>query len=215
MKFIKFLPALFIFAACGAKEMPKDFDYGKVENSTYKNSFFDFEIEIPEDWAVQSQEAMNSINEQGRDLIAGDDEKFKSQLKASEVNSANLLGVYQYELGSEVDYNPSFLITAENISKADMVANAKDYLLQARKLLQQSQLQYDEIDEQPTAVSIKGQKFYKMNASITLEGMTIRQIYYTAIMNDFAFNVIVSYINDEQRDQLMKVLDTMKFKRQA
>lgn len=202
-----------LISGCKVETTPDNFDYGKVEGNKYVNSYFDLEMDVPADWFVQSQEQMDNITRVGKDMVAGDDENMKAIVKASDVNTANLLGVFQHEYGSAVQFNPNFLVIAENVKAAPGMRTGSDYLFQSRRLLTQSQFQYDRIDESFEKETINGTDFYKMNAEVSLMGITIRQIYYSAILKGFSFNVIISYSSDEQKDALLKVINSMTFKK--
>lgn len=202
-----------LFSGCKVETTPDNFDYGKVEGHKYVNSYFDLEMDVPADWFVQSQEQMDNITKVGKDMVAGDDENMKAIVKASDVNTANLLGVFQHEYGSAVAFNPNFLVVAENVKAAPGIRTGSDYLFQSRRLLTQSQFQYDRIDESFEKETINGTDFYKMNAEVSLMGITIRQIYYSTILKGFSFNVIISYSSDEQKDALLKVINSMTFKK--
>ena len=202
-----------LISGCKVENTPDNFDYGKVEGNKYVNSYFDLEMDVPADWFVQSQEQMENITKAGKDMVAGDDERMKAIVKASDVNTANLLGVFQHEYGSAVEFNPNFLVVAENVKAAPGMRTGSDYLFQSRRLLTQSQFQYDRIDETFEKETINGTDFYKMKAEVSLMGITIRQIYYSTILKDFSFNVIISYSSDEQKDALLKVINSMTFKK--
>lgn len=202
-----------LISGCKVESTPDNFDYGKVEGNKYVNSYFDLEMDVPADWFVQSQEQMENITKVGKDMVAGDDENMKAIVKASDVNTANLLGVFQHEYGSAVQFNPNFLVVAENVKAAPGMRTGSDYLFQSRRLLTQSQFQYDRIDETFEKETINGTDFYKMKAEVSLMGITIRQIYYSTILKDFSFNVIISYSSDEQKDALLKVINSMTFKK--
>jgi hypothetical protein len=198
--------------SCNSQDKPKDFDYGRVENSKYVNSFFDFEITLPKDWIVQTKEQMEDLTKKGKAVVAGDDSKMKAVLKASEINSANLLSVFQFERGSAVEYNPSFTIVAENVRNSPGIKTGNEYLFQAKRLLEQSQLKYDYIDKEFSKEVINGTDFYKMNAEIKYMGLDIKQVYYVTIQKGFGFVVITSFINDQQKQDLLKSINSMKFK---
>ena len=202
-----------LISGCKVENTPDNFDYGKVEGNKYVNSYFNMEMDVPADWFVQSQEQMENITKVGKDMVAGDDENMKAIVKASDVSTANLLGVFQHEYGSAVQFNPNFLVVAENVKAAPGMRTGSDYLFQSRRLLTQSQFQYDRIDETFEKETINGTDFYKMKAEVSLMGITIRQIYYSTILKDFSFNVIISYSSDEQKDALLKVINSMTFKK--
>ena len=196
---------------CTSYDKSKEFDYGQVENNKYINSFFDFEITLPPDWVVQTKEQTEHLTQKGLDLVAGDDKNMKAILKASEINSANLLSIFKYEVGAAVEYNPNFMLVVENLKSFPGIKTGSDYLFQTKKLLNQSQIQYDYIDAEFKKEVINNQEFYLMNASINLMKLDINQVYYSTIQNGFCISVIISFVNEEQKKELDKVINSMKF----
>lgn len=86
-----------------------------------------------------------------------------------------------------------------------------DYLYQARKLLEHSQMKYDHLDKKFGSEWIDGIEFYKMNASIRYMGLNLHQVYYSSFLNNFNFIIILSYNSKEERQELLEVLETLKF----
>lgn len=205
-----FVCIIALTTGCSVDNKPASFDYGKVENNEYVNSYFNVRMNIPEGWNVQAQEQIDHITKVGKDIVAGDDENMKAILKASDVNSANLLGVFQHEYGAAVSFNPNFMVIAENFQQAPGIRTGKEYLFHSRKLLAQSQFQYDHIDEDFGREVIDGVEFYTMNAAISMMGIDIRQIYYCTIIKGFSFNVIISYSTDQEKQVLLDVINSMK-----
>ena len=190
-----------------------DFDYGHVKNNVYTNTYFDMTMNVPKNWKVQDEEQVKYLMEKGKEVAAGDNENMKAAVEASTINSANLLTVYQFEMGSAVPFNPSLLVIAENVQFAPGVKNGSDYLYQARKMIEQSQVHYDYLDEEFKREVINGTEFYSMNAEISNGGTTIHQVYYSTVLKDFSFSLILSYANDDQKTELLSSLHSMKFKK--
>ncbi len=211
MRLLFVILAAAVFSSCGQAKV-KNFDYGHVENGKYINSYFNFEVTLPGDWVVQSKEATQKIADMGKDLVTGEDKKLKAMVKASEINTANLLAVFRYEVGAAVDYNPSFLLVAENLQNAPGVQTGGDYLFHTRKFLQQSQIQYDHIDDEFSKEVINGQEYYIMNLAMNYAGLTIYQTYYSTIKDRFCISAAISYTNQEEKDMLLKIVETMTFK---
>jgi len=202
---------ILLLSACGGDKMPKSFDYGNVENNVYSNSYFGFTVDVPEQWIVQSKEQNEQLMNLGKEMIAGDDKSMKAVLNASEVNVANLLTVFKYELGSPVDYNPSYMLIGENVMKAPGVKTGSDYFFNARRIMQQSQTPYKHIDEEYTLKNLGGKDFYVMNTEIEYMGVSIYQAYYSRIDNGFALIMIISYTTDDEKDELENVIGSLSF----
>lgn len=195
------------------KGKTKKFDYGKVENNKYTNSYFGLELIIPENWVVKSKEETKVITDAGKKIIASNNENLKEVIEAAEVNSAYLLHVNKYEQGAPVDYNSSFLLLSENVTSSPGVKTGADYLFHTRKLLLQTQLKFTEIDEEFKKVIINNEEFYLMNLTMEIMGMEIKQGYYATIKNGFCVAVIISFIDEEQKTELEKMLNTLLFEK--
>jgi hypothetical protein len=202
-----------VMTGCNQTGKLKNFDYGHTEKNKYYNSFFGLDLTLPDNWIVQTKEQTENLTKMGKDLVAGDDKNFKALINASEVNSANLLALFQYEVGAAVEYNPSFMLVAENLKSAPGIKTGSDYLFQSRKLLKQSQIQYSYIDDEFTKEVINNQEFYVMNCSIDYMGYKINQVYYSTLKDGFCLSAIISFINDEQKNNLEKILNSMNFEK--
>ncbi|WP_028887437.1 hypothetical protein [Tenacibaculum ovolyticum] len=209
---ITVLLACLISTQCTKLVDKKDFDYGKVENNVYSNSFFDFKMEVPSGWIVQTKEQTDKIREIGKKVVIGEDKNLEAIVKASEVNSAYLLTVFQHEVGAAVEYNPGFMLLVENLDFAPGIKTGADYLFNAKKLLKQSKIEYQGYDNEIEEVEINKQNFYVMSLSIEYAGVNIKQKYFTTIRNGFSINLIMSFVDDNQKEILEKTLKTFKFK---
>jgi len=209
MKKLNFFLFVLLIGLFGCSNTPK-FELGSVKDNVYINNFFSVTVKIPESWYIQSADQNKETMERGQQLI--NDENLKAQLKVFEDNSAALLGVFKYEPGSPVDYNPSFAICSENISRVPGIKNGKDYFYFVKKILQQSQIVYDEINYDLEPVLLGGKEFNIMSAKASSMGLSVRQTYYARKIGSFAFCIILSYGTDEQKAELEALLNTIEFK---
>ncbi|MBD0830606.1 hypothetical protein [Aestuariibaculum sediminum] len=202
-----------ILNSCGSKGKPDNFDYGHVNDYVYSNNFFKCSMKLPDNWNIQSEESTQQIMEMGKDIVAGDDDKMKAKITAAEVNVANLLAVFEHEIGTTLEgqYNPNIMLVAENISRAPLVKTGADYLYHSREFLKQSQFQYDYLSDEFKSENINGTEFYKMEAMMHYMGFDIKQMYYSTINKGFSFNVILSYTTEAQKQVLLKSLQSLLF----
>ncbi|MDY0780484.1 hypothetical protein [Tenacibaculum sp. IB213877] len=202
------LLTVLVIVSCKSKTN-NNFDYGGFEDNTYINNFFKIKFDLPVNWVIQSREQTEALAKKGRKLIVGDDDNLKSIIDASEINTANLLTAFKYEQGAAVDYNPNIAVVAENISNAPGIKTGGDYLFHAKKFLSQGSFKYDYLSENFENEKINGLDFYRMDASINQLGILIKQSYYSTIINGFSLNLIVSYSTEQQKNELLKSLNTI------
>lgn len=203
---------LILFPNVFAQDEKQKFDYGKIENNQYINDFFNISVDIPEDWFIQNEEQIKEMQKMGRELVVGDNEQLNAAIKVSEINTANLLSVNKYELGAPVDFNPSFGLIAENLSHAPGVKKGSDYLFQVRRLLEQSKIEYNQLDKKFKKTIISGHEFYILNSEIDYMGTIIKQSYYTTIKNKFAVSFVITFSDKKQRKELMEVVNSLEIK---
>jgi hypothetical protein len=211
---IRFTEILFLLLASATtytQAQTANFDYGKVENNKYINAYFNFEMPVPSNWFIQSKEATKNMMETGKKMVAGDDENLQAVFDASEINSAFLLTVFKYEQGAAVEFNPSISIIAENLKNYSGIKSGADYLFHTSRILAQSQVKYEHIDKEFVKEVINGTDFYTMHAEMNFMGQNIKQIYYSAIIKGFSFDVIISYADEDQKNELLSLINAMKF----
>ncbi|MFN3404371.1 MAG: hypothetical protein ACK40G_09785 [Cytophagaceae bacterium] len=124
------------------------FTSGKIEDNTYINDYFKFKLNVPDGWAVQNKEQMDYILEKGKKVMRNKSEEIKDIINASEGNYNCLLSVFQYEQGYATEFNPSFVVMAENVSLAPGIKSGYDYLFHVIKILNQINLKHDKIDKE-------------------------------------------------------------------
>lgn len=211
MKYLIFPLLGFLFFSCGQPGMPQTFDYGSIQDNVYQNDYFNFSVDVPEGWVVQSNEEMQELSDLGTEMIAGDNEEMKRNLAAADINTAYLLTVFKYEVGALVDFNPSYLFVAENISQAPYVRDGSDYLEQSKQLLSQASVEYAFPPVDQPIVTLGGKEFHVMSTIMTYMGTDIYQTYYSRVDNGFALSGIISYGSDEQKAELEALLNTIQF----
>jgi hypothetical protein len=191
------------------KNLPDNFDFGKTENGSYKNDYFNMEVLFNPNWIVQDKQFMNNIMERGSDLVTGDNKNLKSLFKASQVNTAYLLAVFKNEVGAAVESNPSFILVAENTKNLPGIKNGKDYLFHAEKLMKQTQMPYS-FEREVFEKKIGNSLFYVLEAGLDYMGEIISQEYISTVKNGFTLSFIITYSNEEEKNELYEVINNVK-----
>lgn len=201
--------ALFI-SACTLSEKPANFDYGVVENNQYKNKFFNFTLDVPSDWYIQSKEETQAIADKAAE-ISSDDEVLHDVIDATDIANATLLAVRKYDSGALVAFNPNFIVITENVAAAREIKNGEDYLNTTKRILEQTKLEYSHVDENFEVIKLGSTPFYTMNTARNDLGIEINQRYYVAIINDFSLIFVLTYSTKDQLDELTSVIKTVTF----
>lgn len=200
-----FITSLIVLLGCKRTGLPKEFDYGQLENHVYSNEFFDFQMKVTEDWYVLSSEQEEELMQKGEDMVL--DEEVKQEMKASKVNTAQLLSLFANPLDSVTGFNPSLLLIAENLRGKDL----EDYLDETKEALEKMNMNYEVADGPYKHFDIGGEDFSLLDTEIDNIYMGVSQDYFVTEMNGFALMAIVSYEDELQRKKLMETLNSMNF----
>jgi len=205
-----FFLAVLLLAIAACKQQPKNFDYGKIENGVYTNNYFDFEIPVPPNWAVQNKEQVQELQKTGQELVSGDNKELGAKIKAADIRTAMLLTVFKN--GTEVvteRFNSSFIILSENLGGMP-IRKGSDYLAHAKGIMQQSNMSYQFAPGYSTE-KVGNREFDRMDVSLPGQP-DVQQSYYSVIDRDFALSIIISYADDEQKAELKNIINKIKFR---
>ena len=187
-------------------KIPENFDYGQAANGVYTNSFFDLKVVYGKDWEVQNKETVDQLTERGEELVAGDNEQLKKQIKVAKINTAYLFTAFKYELGASVAFNPSMMIIAENPKHKLFGLSIDKYLGHVKNGLDQSQIPYTFSDKMKTR-PIGTLEFKVLEAEVDIPGGRITQEYHSAVKNGMFLSFVISYNDEQQKKELYKVLN--------
>ncbi len=204
---------LFLISLSSCKnltQIPDDFDYGRVEGNTYINDFFHLHMPISPGWEVLDNSVADSISKAGEDAAVKEDEALQKKIEASEKKTAALITLISYDTAVFALFNPNISFIAENVKIAIGVKDGRDYLEAAKDALSSSQLAVDQLSE-ISPVKLGTKEFFVMHLTYHYQGVAIRQSYYAAVMNGYAFAFVAAYISDEQKERVEAQLRAMQF----
>jgi len=209
-KVVSVLLIVFVIISCNKKtNVPMSFDYGSIENGIYDNTFFKFKLPINSEWYVLDNEEADAVYKIGNEFASGDNKSLKKKLSASQINVAKLLTVFREEPGTNITYNPSIIVNAENLNNSPQVKSVNDYLSIAKKLLNNTAMDIEYL-EQKDLVKIGSQDFGFLKIENKFNGTNIIQDYYVALKKGFAVSFIMSYTNEEEKDMLYEMFNKLK-----
>lgn len=204
---------LLVSTACnrGSVGIPEEFDYGKVENGVYTNPFFDIRLKLPTDWDLRSADDAKRLMNAGMDQMEGSSLRKEAIKKSAEINTAQLVTLFRYTDAEGVSKggNPSFVLMAENTSRSGLVETGADYLDILKKQLPQLRMNI-RVEGEMASKEIAGMEFFHLNAAGDAMGISFHQRYYATVKNGFSLVFIITWINDGEEEELMKIVNSME-----
>jgi hypothetical protein len=186
------------------------FDYGNVDKGKYKNAFFGFEMKVHADWHPLTKAQSDALMKTSIEVISQGSEVLSMALKATEVNYAQLLTVFQHEMGAPVEFNPSIVLMVENLRQAPGVKAGADYLYHTQRGLEATQFSYSFSESSPESVSYAEMNFDAMTAYLHSGNKVIQQDYYCTVTKGFALCFVMSYFDEEQGAALSEMFRSLK-----
>jgi hypothetical protein len=211
MKLIGAFVVLFLIfqPGCG-KKASDEIDFGTIENSVYRNDYFGMSIEIPAGWSVRDREGLQAMLDFGG-KVADDDKVLDEVMKASELQTVNLLGVFKHPLGSSVECNPNIMCLAERIRHLQGIKTGRDYHLHSKRLLQSTQMGVT-FPEEIYTKRIGGVDFDVMTLAVPNAELVINQKQHVTVMKGYALMLITSFSSGEEEAELDAVLESVRFR---
>ena len=198
-------------AGCG-KKASDEIDFGTVKKSVYHNDYFGLSMKIPEGWSVQNQETLQEMMNLSGDIVAGDDKVLNAALKASELQTVNLIGLFKHPLGAPVDYNPNILCLAERVRHMPGIKTGKDYHFHSKRLFQSTDIGIT-FPEEVYTEQIGGVDFDVMTLTMPNLGQIVNQKQYATVMKGYALIIIASFSSGEEKAELDGVLESVRFRK--
>ncbi|OKP98159.1 hypothetical protein A3849_11890 [Paenibacillus sp. P46E] len=198
---------LMMVTACGGKD--KEVSLGVTESGTYTNDYFGLSLNFPKEWVFQNADQMMKLMEAGQEVVAGGNEAKNKMLDLAKTKTLNLLMASEFPLDSGKS-GPSAIAVAEKVSMLQGIKTGKDYLESSKKLMTDSKLPYE--FEDIKTVKVGGKDMDLMKASINTGAAVVTQEYYSTIIDGYAFNLILSYVDEKSKAETDKILESVSFK---
>lgn len=184
------------------------FNYGKMTDTVYTNPFFGFKVAIPSSWVVQNKSQIEYVVSKGKNAVEFKDELSNKTMQNLDLTSMTLLMVSKYELGSPVEFNPSLMIMVEDVSMYPGVKMGSDYLFQLKRQFKNSNLNFT-LAADYGSTELNGSKFDILEC--LKDDSNTHLDYICSIQKRFAFCYIITYSNEEEKNELMSIIHTTQF----
>lgn len=193
-----------ILTSCGEVDPNKNIDEGKVDGNFYTSNDIGWTIEIPKGWKIVEKEKTQEMNERGFKAL---EETLENEIDYSGLK--NLISFQKNQFNLFQSSSEPFDLEYEG-EWDDNNATLKEIIYSTYEN------QGIKVDSSTTKIeNLDGLDFQTF--SFTLYGpkgeVILKQIMYSRLINGFDFCVNINYNNDQDRDELLKVLRNSKFKK--
>jgi hypothetical protein len=193
---------------------PDNFDYGKVENNTYTNTYFKCSMKLPKEWVVQDQDVVDELREKGKEAMTDGNKALKEQIDAASINTASLLTISKTDMRLATESNPNIILIAENVNRAPDIDNGAKYLKSAKSFLQKSNAAIVSISDDFEEEIINGTQFFRMDAVMNVSEQLVNQRYHVTISKGFAFIIIETFQTEEQELFMLDYVKSIRFEKE-
>lgn len=200
----------------GAATAPTKMDYGVIIDSVYRNDYLGMSLPLPEGWQVQGEAAVKQKVESGeealpgKETLSGEDKNFQAAPDAADQSSLVLLTIFRYPLGAQVEYNPSAVWVAEKVELYPGIQTGKDYLLNVKKIMESSQVQF-QFNKEIYTEALGVVSFDILETQVNIAKTTVYQRYYATIRKGYAISFVISYTSEDEAKMLEDILAGLKF----
>ena len=185
-------------AGVPVKETGVEATGGKVEERTYTNKKFGFEITVPENWFIGGPDFEKIAKENGHDLSV--------DLATSRANRS--IDILMTAFRSEAANGGAiFRVTSENLKTNPQIRDAVDYFDAITAAYMTAKLPPDFVYSATKAEKLGAKQFAYLDTSSTAG----KKRMYATVRNGFAIMFTLSYTSDDDLQTLRRILETGNF----
>lgn len=209
------LALLASLAACGKKDSADvEFGWGTYKGAHYTNEFFNFEIDLPENFHQRTPQGIVDMNLQPDEngIITPIDINSIEDLSAEAI--VHYVYTAEYEETPEGMFNPYINVFSENMQYSNTLYNKEDYV--------ENSINYTARIFTQSGINIKvfplekpwlgDRQFAKGSMKIDYDQFIMFQEMYAITKKNYAFVILIGYSNEAEKEELYKVLESIKIK---
>lgn len=210
MRIIFTLFTLFLLriAAAQTAQFPENFSLGELDSLsfTYRNSFFNFEVQIPEGYYIQNKEEVSKMQKRGKKLMT---KELKELFEESEGQMVTFLSAFKFPPSRANGVNSNFTILCEYVKDADYITPAM-YLEQVGRLLeQQTRLKYKCKGKIVKYKPLSG-NYYTLKTNCSAGKIKFHQDFIIKVEQGFVFGFLLTYKDKTTMEEIYNILKTVK-----
>jgi len=210
------LVVLALIAAMAGCTPAKPVSTGSFNGPNYTNDFFNLSFTIPDGWAVATKEQMAQAFNVGAELITGTDTATGQKLDLAKQKALYLAFVSKLPYGDPSGFNSNINVLCENLGFTGslLASTSKAYaelaMANIKSSTKDSGMTYAFGD-----IAVKqmgGAEFAVFDATLTYNGMEIKQRVYCTLKNKYAILFSLTWMDDTDLASLQTIVDSIAIK---
>jgi hypothetical protein len=182
--------------------------FGQLTGHTYTHDHFKLAVTIPDAWYIQKKSESDQLAQAGQAVIK-QDAQGQAVMQAAQQRTLTLLSAFRHPPGTPVPFNENLVIVAENLAFLPGLKEGEDYLKLSEKSLAALAIKY-EVEPIETGFHIGSHPAARLRVHLHVQDKLVEQEQYAARFGDYFLLVLLSFGDDEQRDALRAILDSLK-----
>jgi len=187
------------------------FNLGVLDKGHYSNSFFGFDIDIDENYTFLTQEQILEM----RSAAVDEKSSINNDVKLEEQPVVYYLYALKYPLDGTSQYNPYIAIYSENLDYLEKRVNSKEGYLQYNMNFAINVLKEAGIEATASNIDqywFDDRQFANSVLTMNIGGIVMKKELFTILKGHYAITVILGYDKIEDRNEMVKFLNTIKIK---
>lgn len=184
-------------------------DGASIDGSVYRNSYFGFQLTIPQGWIVQSEAAKEQIKEAGKEIAINKDASEKAASDAAVERSFNLLTVSKVPLGTVTEFNALLTCVAEPVPLASTI---EFYMFKLKSTLLNMKVPVT-VEAEGNVETIGGARFSVMTVLMSPpQGLPARQKYYVTLRKGYALALVTTVLSESDTATVDSIVKSVTFR---
>jgi hypothetical protein len=181
---------------------------GRVTGSIYRNTYFGFQLKIPQGWVVQGEDTKARMKETSKTLAVNKDQKEKAATDAAVERTANLLTISKLPIGTVGQFNALFSCIAEPLP---LSMNKAMYMAQLKRSLQSMTVPVT-VEEEGGTETIGGAQYSVLTILMSPpQTLPAKQKYYVTLKKGYAVGFVSTIFSESDAEATESIIRSISF----
>ena len=181
---------------------------GQFSGHTYTHDHFKLAVTLPDEWYIQKKSESDQLA-QASEAVLKQNAQGQAVRQAAQQRTLTLVSAFRHPPGTPVPFNENLVILAENMAFLPGLKEGQDYLKLAEKSLAALSIKY-EVEPIETGFKIGSHPAARLRVHLHVADKIVEQEQYAARFGDYFLLVLLSFGDDQQRDVLRGILESLK-----